>query len=371
MASRSGVGSGSVLARRRNGKQQACEPCRKAKIACDHTLPTCDRCRRRKVTEICVYLAAPMTRPPGSSQATAPPGIEIRKSDRQQSLPTPSPSAAASIASPKNGTAQLAQTPKEILSPALSGPFIKSGGFFGPTNFSAVFLENRDNLVPGNEEMQISNDSEDPLPPSESLQSQTFLMLATGDSPNCSPRVELGVKVLRALPDKNTCNFLLEWYYEKCHEYVGYKHSTMSCAKSVWQTYDSFLTEPRTAENMQHVSAILCRNSKTILEEPSSSDDLYSRWLDSFCGSNMRWETVGFLFTGLVQATLSLPERDAFFCTQKGERRDRKSFAVEMKDCLQACIMLSNWMDLINLPMVTLLAKNLILQTVISGDTSK
>jgi hypothetical protein len=46
------------LPRRRNGKQQACEPCRKAKIACDHVLPVCERCRRRKVVEKCVYLKA-------------------------------------------------------------------------------------------------------------------------------------------------------------------------------------------------------------------------------------------------------------------------------------------------------------------------
>ncbi|TVY34147.1 hypothetical protein LSUB1_G006396 [Lachnellula subtilissima] len=371
MDSRSGVGSASasVLARRRNGKQQACEPCRKAKIACDHSLPTCDRCRRRKVTEKCVYHAAPMTKT-GSGQATYPSRIEIGKSHRQQPLPTPSPPATVSIASPKVSTTLLAQTPKESRSPANSGPFIKSGGFFGPTNFSAVFLENRDNLVSGNEEMQISNDSEDPLPPSESLQSQTFLMLATGSSANCSPRVELGVKVLRSLPDKSTCNFLLEWYSEKCHSCVGYNHVIMSCAKSVWQTYDPFLAEP-TPKNMQHVSATLCENSRKILEEPTGSENLYSRWLDSFCGSNMRWETVGLVFCALTQATLSLQERDAFFCTQTGNRKDRKTFAVEMKDCVQACITLSNWMDLINLPMVSLLSRNLVLQTVISGDTSK
>ncbi len=52
-------GSG-VLPRRRNGKQQACEPCRKAKIACDHSLPQCHRCSRRKIAHKCEYLDAPM-----------------------------------------------------------------------------------------------------------------------------------------------------------------------------------------------------------------------------------------------------------------------------------------------------------------------
>ena len=77
------------------------------------------------------------------------------------------------------------------------------------------------------------------------------------------------------------------------------------------------------------------------------------------------------MFGALTMATLSLPERDAFFCTQRGPRRDRKQFAVEMKDCVQACVTLSNYQDLINMQMVSLLVKNLILQTVISGDTSK
>jgi hypothetical protein len=305
-----------------------------------------------------------MTRPAGS--VTAPVGTEIGRKEERHPLPTPSVSAAPSIASPALSPTQIF---KEVRSPVSSGPFIKSGGFFGPTNFSAVFLENRDNLVSGNEEMQISNDSEDPPPPSASLQSQTFLMLAGGDC-EYNPRVELGAKVLRALPDKNTCNFLLEWYYEKCHECILFKHTVMSCAKSLWQTHGSFLNEPRTTENLHRTSVILCKNSTTVLEEPDGSGEYY-KWLDSFTGSNMRWETIGIVFACLVTATLSLPERDGFFCTQRGDRRDRKLFAVEMKDCVQACITLSNWKDLINLPMVGLLAKNLILQTVISGDTSK
>jgi hypothetical protein len=41
----------------------ACEPCRKSKHSCDNTLPTYKKFRRRKVTTLCVYPAAPMTRP--------------------------------------------------------------------------------------------------------------------------------------------------------------------------------------------------------------------------------------------------------------------------------------------------------------------
>lgn len=41
---------------------------------------------------------------------------------------------------------------------------------------------------------------------------------------------------------------------------------------------------------------------------------------------------------------------------------------MEMKDCVQACVTLSNYMELINMQMVALLAKNMILQTVLSGQ---
>ncbi|KAF2758840.1 hypothetical protein EJ05DRAFT_509736, partial [Pseudovirgaria hyperparasitica] len=48
---------------RRNGKLQACEPCRKAKLRCDHAVPACARCTRRNRADLCVYHPAPLTRP--------------------------------------------------------------------------------------------------------------------------------------------------------------------------------------------------------------------------------------------------------------------------------------------------------------------
>ena len=40
---------------RRNGKRQACEPCRKSKLRCDHSTSTCGRRESRKVTSGCRY----------------------------------------------------------------------------------------------------------------------------------------------------------------------------------------------------------------------------------------------------------------------------------------------------------------------------
>lgn len=47
--------------RRRNGRLQACEPCRKRKVSCDHAFPACRRCRARNNPNGCVYLGVEET----------------------------------------------------------------------------------------------------------------------------------------------------------------------------------------------------------------------------------------------------------------------------------------------------------------------
>jgi Fungal Zn(2)-Cys(6) binuclear cluster domain len=46
---------------RRNGKLQSCEPCRKSKLRCDHTTPSCGRCVKRRRIDQCVYHPSPLT----------------------------------------------------------------------------------------------------------------------------------------------------------------------------------------------------------------------------------------------------------------------------------------------------------------------
>nr|OQO31747.1 hypothetical protein B0A51_00649 [Rachicladosporium sp. CCFEE 5018] len=54
-----------MSAKRRNGSDASCEPCRRAKTRCDHGKPTCLRCRRRGPDTRCWYHPAPLTQRPG------------------------------------------------------------------------------------------------------------------------------------------------------------------------------------------------------------------------------------------------------------------------------------------------------------------
>ncbi len=191
-------------------------------------------------------------------------------------------------------------------------------------------------------------------------------MLA-GKEPRGSPRVALGAKVLNALPDQQTCRILLGWFLEKNYTCTFPKAALIDLANSLWTTYAQELAEPRCPEDLEAVSSILCKTAETAVEEFED----YDRWYVACSGANLRWEMLGQVFGALTTAVLSLPEKDPFFASQRGERRSRRNFSIELKDCVQACITLSNYMDLINVGMVGLLLKNLILQTVISGDVSK
>ncbi|CCD55295.1 similar to transcription factor Cys6 [Botrytis cinerea T4] len=341
-----------VVPRRRNGKQPACEPCRKAKISCDHGLPVCDRCKRRKSSAKCIYLSAPMTRrlPTEGSNTSR----EREQATGILSTPTPTP------------TPSVISTHDHLLSPD-SRPTepgrIQSGGFFGPTNFSAVFEENRENI--GND-IQISNDSS-ALPSYDSLQTHNFLMLP-GNTFGGSPRIQLGIKILQKLPDKRTCDHLLKWHLERmggCSPHIP-RQTPVQIAHSLWSQWGKELKEPRRLDDIESISTHLCRNSEHHLQEAED----YQPWLEGITGAHMRWESVGLIFAALCRCVLSLSERDAFFTTQPGQRKDRKHFAMELKDCIQACVTLSNYMDYINTVMVGLLTENLIITTVIMGDAS-
>lgn len=152
---------------RRNGKEKACEPCRKGKLACDHTTPICNRCIRRKITAKCIYHPAPMTRPRDSQASTSPsinqhaPSFSLNASSQQSSpqqrisIHSQPPYSRSDPLSQGSGLPRDAQTnTTELNRPTnrivASSPsydwdhdtaFRRSVRYYGPTSFSAAFTE--------------------------------------------------------------------------------------------------------------------------------------------------------------------------------------------------------------------------------------
>jgi Fungal Zn(2)-Cys(6) binuclear cluster domain len=140
---------------RRNGKPKACEPCRKGKMACDHALPFCGRCTRRRMTSRRIYHPAPMTR-------EKPPQLIVPAARTNTEL--------VSTISKRPGCSSYDLGADGKLPPSIGGSVTERGthrrglfkcstGFQGATSFSAIFAENQAKFHLSTSELEKEVDS--------------------------------------------------------------------------------------------------------------------------------------------------------------------------------------------------------------------
>jgi hypothetical protein len=329
------------LPRRRNGRPQACEPCRKRKIACDHALPICQRCKRRKTTSACIYLAAPMT----------------QNSEAEEELPSVSSLPALDIVSPRLRTLS---TPAASTIPKAAAPtgLSDSPVFFGPTSFSAVFHENEEDLGPNVHSGEGVLESEDALLHKSEI----------GNDALDAHLVRLGTKVLSHLPDQQTCNFLLQRHLDTNLTDGWFKPATQYISDALWSTYGRHLVGSKSVTEMESVARILCKNARTHLQEPDDTKE----WLNSFSGHNLRWEALGLLLKSCCFGAMASSESEILF-GRDGRRREKKQFVREMHESVAICVTLCSHTEFVNPVMVALFYNNTLLLSILGagGDTSE
>ena len=258
---------------RRNGKQQACEPCRISKLRCDHGSPVCARCIRRDLRSSCFYHPSPMTRRVNASRAPKSP----QPTTRQQAAA--STKEAAKIA-------EVTQTYDDdygIFFSNIERPSKVYAGFLGPTSYSAIFSEHQSNFGIESDDwsQELSSDAfQDPEMPEQSSQSRKASF------------INLGMRALKQLPDQRMCDFLLARFFI-CNDFLSLHRPTVRHAHaSFWSTYGGCLQEPRIAEKLREVSREMCQNSRTILTASRTATP--QEWWASFTGHQYRWEIVSF-----------------------------------------------------------------------------
>ncbi|KAJ5819463.1 hypothetical protein N7474_005054 [Penicillium riverlandense] len=127
--------------RRHNGLLSSCEPCRRGKLRCDHSVPTCGRCRRKDKAAACVYKLSPTrarqskadiaaATPPNPATMSPTPQVTVHASPGPRSLAGPQYAVRDRYIENWNHRLALNSTPS----------------FLGPTSFSAVYSENEASL---------------------------------------------------------------------------------------------------------------------------------------------------------------------------------------------------------------------------------
>jgi hypothetical protein len=304
----SGPDATGTMPRRRNGRRPACEPCRRRKVACDQRAPACSRCLRQGVSGSCVYMV-------GQIRPRRP---HIGLTQRLPEVST------------QDRTADV---------PALSGNNI---GYLGATNFSSVFRDSPHLLDQG-------------------PQTPGVLYSAPAHA-----QLEAAVAILRLIPDRATCLLLL-----RSHLHCSDGWSTLAAQllnESVWIAFGSTLEQSqRPIEALTRIAYAMFHNDSTTFREDHTNP---MEWLQSFSGSNLRWESLGILFAYWALGSKSLISAPEQRETDTLRSHDRMGLIMKYKNGARMCIDLCQRASSSNTLLACLLHKYSILESVVFGDTS-
>lgn len=322
----------SPLVTRRNGKTQACEPCRRRKVACDHGYPVCLRCsRRRNGASMCYYL---------SPDQEIPPNEHLHSNQLARKNPS------------LHSGGHVSPEDKLWSSPAAREPM----GFFGPTSFSAAYSETETSLAVHNplttaEQMMSSEATlgDETTPPSLAEihdmagrdQSATHIALRILQAipmPLNEPRAQFSVHV----------NPIDEWMM-----IIGKR-----LLASTWETFDTYLRDRTTnLAKLREMSGAICINTRRVLKEDHENG---LEWLESFSGPKLRWEAVGIMFLYAALGEL-----------QTSSGADSRRLIGRYTEYCSSCITLANMGGSSGSLMLFLLYKRSVLHACMHGDTSK
>ena len=243
-----------------------------------------------------------------------------------------------------------------------SGILLKeSSGFYGPTSFASVFLENQGNFASSLDD--VGEDREDgtrePWHP-------TFVNGIPATHAPASIRLDMGSRILGQLPSRDVCQHLIKAHYWPTSP-IPHHVLTEYIFTSTWSVYGTYLEEPRDPRELATLAKKVFLNEQVPLQPSESS----IKYLESFTGQNLRWESIGLMFTFFGIAALALNDRDKLFTTQPVEKNNRKKFAICMKQCSEACMVLCDHTDTINDIVLCLLSRLMTLQSIVDGDTSE
>ncbi|KAI1117658.1 hypothetical protein F5Y14DRAFT_464709 [Nemania sp. NC0429] len=317
--------AGPIL-RRPNGRPQACEPCRKRKVACDHTHPICNRCRKRRQTDDCVYL------------------VLGRASPTPHRLP-PSPSCTGTLAVPQPGASDASD-------PAVSRnsePGQMANGYLGFTSFSAVYEETQISLS------RLQGSLTTPSESGERSREASALDQFTLD-----PRTrDACLFVLQNVPDfEHEAGFLGgsqfdSWYYSFLQQVLS----------SFYETFGHYFGPQKSDKSLEELATILSKN--TTLPFSDEEDLTAAKWMAQFSGPRTRWETLGLFF---AFSNFNLKVIDIGDGCPRDNRGPPSSVA---KKCVDFCVDLCHEFSPPNSMMLFLTYKKLQLETILYGDMSR
>jgi hypothetical protein len=177
--------------------------------------------------------------------------------------------------------------------------------------------------------------------------------------------VSLGVDILRHLPDEKTCHMLLDNYLSNTMGLTGLpKSSAKHILGSIFTTFGASLKLPHIDYKLEDISRQIIETGQAYCPDPDDATE----WVASMSGSHIRWEIIGLVYIAFAYAIIALSASEYALIDERLARKDPKICVREMEISIEKCMELSR--HSLQPMFCNLLYKNLLLETVLEGDSS-
>lgn len=405
-----------VMLRRPNGRMQACDPCRSRKVACDHQQPVCRRCISRGQEDECVYTSSLPRKPLSLKKLSSRgPGVAAgatttytsNSSDSSLHVEASTPSTAGLGPSRRPGSAEgyrslcraefrrQANTPihdaRKVTSPL--GPSHTAYSFESPVDHGGRRTQSISHEIasttatPGSHlvsdraptpakdqepgylgyisHSSVLQETENSLSMIQGF--QAFLpQLASNDlrqnveelRNRYSPTKEMCLVVLRGIPAPNVG--LIEANKDSPLYRDGWlRMVAMRVLSQLHERFGPYLGLCRVDSQLEEIALFLSENTAKPFQEDEPDAE---KWIGQFTGPNLRWESVGLIFSFIY----FVPETYSAFDFDGG-----KQWLQISRVCLGLCIDLSRRFASANSLLAQLYMRRSTKESIYTGDASK
>ncbi|KAL6874613.1 hypothetical protein HDV57DRAFT_237261 [Trichoderma longibrachiatum] len=324
-------------------RHAACEPCRRAKLACGHERPTCARCCSRGQIDLCVYRARPFRRRSPSDRM------------REQSSGARSSIRVNALTTPPLDNSPIAEVIGTSSSRLRRYP---NPGYLGDVSHATIFNQVSSRAPSGVVAAQHDESVQQPIP---NPPPDTFIDQATFDRANHALSLldQLQVSGLASLIrfwlKKGVNLALAEPFVETCAEAaVNWRELSTPIGAKVHDASIGIVQRARVLLENTHRPLMVHRHSTA------------AEYLSQMSGKNLRWESLGIFLAAASRAALDTSSFAPLYNSDEARRGLIKALTYIGDCCLETCLAL----DCLNDLQLVLQYENLIVHSQVDGDQS-
>ncbi|PNS19106.1 Chromatin structure-remodeling complex subunit rsc4 [Sphaceloma murrayae] len=184
-------------------------------------------------------------------------------------------------------------------------------GFLGRTAFSAVFTDNQRSLGIEDEEPERTS-SPTPISPE---------------------RIHKGAEVLFFLRNMNLYRTVLRRWFQGADGITVIKPMYFVWIDGIEEAFGELLTNHKTISDLYPLSELIWRNTEKTV--PADGNTTTRQWGLLHTGQNLRWDTIGAIFSGASIVALDLSDWDPALREVPSVAKDRRDFTEKIKAAME------------------------------------